>query len=264
MFILRSPARTAIYQSETRADDAIPFPRHLAILAPTGPSSTTTQTISTQDVAFWSQFYLLFDSASEVYSLLTLEDIRQTLATSPSNLLTLVTFLSAHLFDLLRSPLFPAKQTQSTLSSLIPSRPRSNSTSSNPTKDALNCLRVLGRILPVLYEVEGEGSEEGRRLVERTLWEQLDTPLDSCDEGEDDQQQDTDQFVIDDEDDEDTTAAAGRSEQAAPAKKAKPSKRPCLAERLFACIVDLMFCAGFTLPPDVGGEGGDKINYCIW
>lgn len=37
---------------------------------------------------------------------------------------------------------------------------------------------------------------------------------------------------------------------------------PCLVDRLFSCTIDLLFCAGFTVPEDVRGEdrSGDKIN----
>lgn len=37
---------------------------------------------------------------------------------------------------------------------------------------------------------------------------------------------------------------------------------PCLVDRLFSCTIDLLFCAGFTVPDSVRGEDklGDKIN----
>lgn len=154
------------------------------------------------------------------------------------------------------------------LTSLLPTR--SNSSQSDPSAEALNCLRVLGRILPVLYESEGGGLEgsnfaeqEGRRFVEELLWkreERLED--DSNDGGEDDEGQ----FVIDDDDDEaeDGLGKAEQDSSAATKPRRKMVALPSLADRLFHCAVDLMFTAGFTLPPGVGGEEGDKINYCIW
>jgi hypothetical protein len=73
--------------------------------------------------------------------------VRQTLNVNETNLANLILSLSHHLFTLLPSPLFP-------------------STSSTPaqqdtTKEALNCLRVLGRIIVVVYEAEADARERG-------------------------------------------------------------------------------------------------------
>jgi hypothetical protein len=40
---------------------------------------------------------------------------------------------------------------------------------------------------------------------------------------------------------------------------------PSLADRLFSCTVDLLFCAGFTIPDGVrtGEHSGDKINVSV-
>ncbi len=35
---------------------------------------------------------------------------------------------------------------------------------------------------------------------------------------------------------------------------------PSLADRIFSCVVDLLFCAGFTVPETLKGTAGDKIN----
>ena len=37
---------------------------------------------------------------------------------------------------------------------------------------------------------------------------------------------------------------------------------PCLVDRLFSCTIDLLFCAGFTVPESVRGQdgSGEKIN----
>lgn len=37
---------------------------------------------------------------------------------------------------------------------------------------------------------------------------------------------------------------------------------PCLVDRLFSCTIDLLFCAGFTVPESVRGQDGtgEKIN----
>lgn len=41
-----------------------------------------------------------------------------------------------------------------------------------------------------------------------------------------------------------------------------PPSGPCLVDRLFSCTIDLLFCAGFTVPDSVRGTDklGEKIN----
>jgi hypothetical protein len=43
-------------------------------------------------------------------------------------------------------------------------------------------------------------------------------------------------------------------------KEEKEETIPCLIDRLFSCTIDLLFCAGFTVPESVKGLDGDKIN----
>ena len=63
-----------------------------------------------------------------------------------------------------------------------------------------------------------------------------------------------------DNDDEDGPSAA-----AAPAADPPKEKKthPALAERLFSCLIDLLFCCGFTLPAKIQVDHY-KINYIIW
>lgn len=46
------------------------------------------------------------------------------------------------------------------------------------------------------------------------------------------------------------------------AEETEENTIPCLVDRLFSCTIDLLFCAGFTVPDNVRGEdrSGDKIN----
>lgn len=45
-------------------------------------------------------------------------------------------------------------------------------------------------------------------------------------------------------------------------EEAEDDTIPCLIDRLFSCTIDLLFCAGFTVPENVKGQNphGDKIN----
>jgi len=46
-------------------------------------------------------------------------------------------------------------------------------------------------------------------------------------------------------------------------KEEKEETIPCLIDRLFSCTIDLLFCAGFTVPESVKGLDGDKINVSL-
>jgi len=45
-------------------------------------------------------------------------------------------------------------------------------------------------------------------------------------------------------------------------KEEREETIPCLVDRLFSCTIDLLFCAGFTVPDNVRGQDGlgEKIN----
>lgn len=122
----------------------------------------------------------------------------------------------------------------------------------------LNCIRVLQRVLPVVFEADGESST----FELEVLWksEQVEEDVEQAEGGE------ASQFVIEDEDDSDDENAevATSSKPAATEPSAKPKKTlPSLGERLFGCITDLLFCCGFTLPPKIQVDHY-KINYVIW
>ncbi|WVR07282.1 hypothetical protein IAU60_004323 [Kwoniella sp. DSM 27419] len=259
--------------------------------------------IPLSDFGYWSQFYSLFNSAADVYSLITVQDVRQALASNPLNLSNLILTLAHHLFTLLPSPDFPHG---------------SSASSQDLSKEALNCLRVLGRILVVIYEAESDARE--RRdlgaVVEETfaakyLWSRQKVDPQSAgmptevngQDGEVDQQftiEDSDSDKEADEDEVDEGVRAFKATVGKPPAASTPilekqenvsedplSKHaeaaeqtgstygedaeeeeelmPCLVDRLFSCTIDLLFCAGFTLPDNVKDPSlGEKINYVIW
>ena len=121
----------------------------------------------------------------------------------------------------------------------------------NPTKEVLNCIRVLQRVLPVVFELDSDLSIFEREV----LWKRESV------EGQDDSEhvEQTPQFVIEDDDEDGPSAAAAPT--ADPPKEKKT--HPALAERLFSCLIDLLFCCGFTLPSKIQVDH-HKINYVIW
>jgi hypothetical protein len=127
----------------------------------------------------------------------------------------------------------------------------------NTTKEVLNCLRVLTRVLPVIFEVEGESS-----IFEmEVFWKKGEIEDETAPNPSE-----ATQFVIEDEDDSEdednkpeATSTVDQSEAPTPLQQ----QSPALAERLFSSVIDLMFCCGFTLPTKFQKDH-HKINYIIW
>lgn len=69
------------------------------------------------------------------------------------------------------------------------------------------------------------------------------------------------QFVIDDEDDEETIQGPLKTPTSGTTKP--KTTMPSVTERLFSCLIDLLFCCGFTLPRKLQVDH-HKINYVIW
>ena len=76
------------------------------------------------------------------------------------------------------------------------------------------------------------------------------------------------QFVIEDDYDEgeeqepSSPPPPGPSQSSSSASKAQKTL-PSIADRLFSCLIDLLFCCGFTLPAKIQVDHY-KINYTIW
>jgi hypothetical protein len=115
---------------------------------------------------------------------------------------------------------------------------------------------VLQRVLPVVFEVEGETS-----LFELEIfWKREVLPEDSA-ANED---KETPQFVIEDEEESDDAPGPPESSKSAPQNPIDPKQSlPPLGERILSCLIDLLFCCGFTLPTKIQVDHY-KINYIIW
>lgn len=165
-------------------------------------------------------------------TLLDLTTLSLALSRQPSNLATLISVLSTHLFALLALPDFP------------------HSTTRDLAKEALNCVRVLSRVVPVVVRPAAALEDalfwvRGRRRVERPPT----VP------GKEDVEE-TGQFVIDDEDDEPPVVDQAVEEDCW-------EDLPSLAERLLTALVDLAFVPGFTVPEE-SRTGDGAIAYVIW
>ncbi|GBE82466.1 hypothetical protein SCP_0408500 [Sparassis crispa] len=205
--------------------------------------------------SYWDQYVILFDSASDVFSLISHNDVRRALYDAPENVATLIRVVTSRLFNLVSDHTFPTPPSVSVASfatSFI--RTGTGSAPRNTTKEVLNCLRVLQRVLPVVFELESDTS----RFETEVLWkkEEVREDVGMVERMEP-------QFVIDDEDEGDDGAPEGPSNQATTADTKGKLTLPSLAERLFSCLIDLLFCCGFSLPTKLQVDHY-KINYVIW
>ncbi|KAI9676369.1 MAG: hypothetical protein M1817_000526 [Caeruleum heppii] len=172
---------------------------------------------------YWTSFWELPESAEDVFTLFSTADIRRTRDTSISNLETLILAVTSRLFTLQHHPSFPDPELA-------------------PERDALNCIRVLTRLLPFLYEADELDEWEDRFFwgarKERPRQASLARSEVLFDESRIEEESLLDNHAADFVD-------------------AKP-----LAEELLDTLIDLLFFAEFTLPrPQVGKN---KVTYAIW
>lgn len=115
----------------------------------------------------------------------------------------------------------------------------------------------MQRVLPVVFEIDSESSI----FEQEVFWKKPDK------QGQDVQEEieQVPQFVIEDDDDEAGESAhpAASSSHVSAVKPMQVKTVPSLAERLFSCLIDLLFCCGFTLPAKLQVDHY-KINYIIW
>ena len=149
-------------------------------------------------------------------------DIRRTRDKAFSNLESLLLAVTSRLFDLRDHPSFPDPEAA-------------------PEKHALNCIRTLTRLLPFLYEIEHlDKWEKGffwtprSRLAHSGQASQTEVLFDS---------------------------KQGQDSPRDQAVDGKRHQRP-LGEELIDTLVDMLFFAGFTVPPPATGQ--NKVTYAIW
>ncbi|KAJ4388932.1 hypothetical protein N0V93_006394 [Gnomoniopsis smithogilvyi] len=175
------------------------------------------------DDPYWTSFWELPESSEDVFSLFAPSDIRRTRDNALENLETLLLAVTSRLFVLRNHPSFPDPEFA-------------------PESDALNCIRVLTRVIPYLYEADHLQEWEQRffwgKRRKRTRQAAIANEV-LFDEGED-----------------------GQEDQV----KAKPSDeweetRP-LAEELLDTLIDLLFFSDFTSTKQPHGK--PKVTYAIW
>ncbi|KAK2935958.1 Hid-1/Ecm30 [Fusarium oxysporum f. sp. vasinfectum] len=174
------------------------------------------------DDAYWTSFWELPESSEDVFSLFTPADIRRTRDRALENLETLILAITSRLFILRHHPSFPDPELA-------------------PEREALNCIRVLTRILPYLYEKESLSDWE-----QQFFWAQ--------------RRKRTRHGAIANEILFDEAQEAERKTQTAEFEEVKP-----LAEELVDTLVDLLFFSDLTLPRQPNGRPKTlKYNPATW
>lgn len=168
------------------------------------------------------QFWELPESVEDVFSLFSPADIRRTRDASPENLETLILAVTSRLNILKNHPSFPDPELA-------------------PDRDALNCIRVLTRILPFVYEAEHLSEWEDKFFWgvrrKRTRKGQVGAEV-----------------LFDDSQKDDELPLRGEDENF---EEARP-----LAEEVIDTLIDLMFFTNFTIPQLPTAKS--KVTYAIW
>ncbi|KAL8696380.1 MAG: hypothetical protein Q9224_002827, partial [Gallowayella concinna] len=183
-----------------------------------------TKDIPADDI-YWTGFWKLPESAEDVFSLFTVADVRRARDNSLGNIETLLNALISRLNALRHLPAFPDQDLA-------------------PAKEALNCIRIITRILPFLYEADNLESWEDKCFWQRRKKQSTDasnnkpevlfdgSTSDVLEKREEEMEYETDEYT-------------------------KP-----LGEELIDTLIDLLFYVGFTLPH--GERTKNKVTYSIW
>ncbi|KAF2841368.1 hypothetical protein M501DRAFT_1014169 [Patellaria atrata CBS 101060] len=173
------------------------------------------------DDPYWTGFWELPESAEDVFSLFSPADIRRTRDNSLGNLETLILAVTSRLCILRNHPSFPDPEIA-------------------PERDALNCIRILTRLLPFLYEAEYLEQWEDKFFWAKRRKRNRKGQIRKTE-------------VLFDESNPDDTP----KEEVPEFEEVKP-----LAEELIDTLIDLLFFSDFTLPKVLPGK--NKVSYAIW
>ncbi|WFC96511.1 hypothetical protein MBRA1_003172 [Malassezia brasiliensis] len=242
--------------------------------------------IAAADHRYWVQFTTVFDSADDVCATLTVPELRRAAEEAPENIVTLVEVLTLHLESLVDDthfapvPPYNPGGFSALFASTAPPRPVD---ARNRVREALNCCRVLMRVVPVIYESTPRKREDSDidDLEQRTLW----TPLPRTrflrnERGRSSPTKETpeeeagakasDQFIITDGDEGDLSTQDPLSAMA-PGSGADGAGEPVMTgHALLNTLLDLLFHSGFTMPwtdeqlNSTTSNDISRVHFTIW
>lgn len=173
-------------------------------------------------LADFEQFWSLPESTEDVFSLFTPVDVRRVRDSSLANLEALISALTSRLYELRHHLSFPDAELA-------------------PEKHALNCIRVLTRILPFIYEADQLETWE-----EKVFWTPRRRRLRK-------EQAAKSEILFD---------QTRTQEDSEPLLKEQFEDIRPLGEELIDTLTDLLFFTGFTLPHTERLK--NKVTYSIW
>ncbi|KAI4112861.1 MAG: hypothetical protein LQ345_006056 [Seirophora villosa] len=176
------------------------------------------------DDIYWTGFWKLPESVEDVFSLFSPVDIRRARDNSLPNVETLLTTLISRLIHMIHLPAFPDVDFA-------------------PSKEALNCIRIITRILPFLYEADHLESWEDKFFWQRRKRLQEDGTGGKTEvlfEG---------------------STSEGFEEKEEAAEVRVEYLKP-LGEELIDTLIDLLFYSRFTIVSKERSK--KKVTYAIW
>ncbi|SCV67363.1 BQ2448_6009 [Microbotryum intermedium] len=233
--------------------------------------------IAKTDSAYWTQYFTLFDSLSD---LITLVDAKSLHKATDENLKTLVQVTCDRLFELLGQERFPKRPNHG--GSLLDGFTAAlTGGDDDEARQAINCVRVLSRVVPYLTrpgpdgtlsaDLENDIFWKATRVRIRKASASATTSRPSTKANEDEAVEEAGRFVLenDDDDDEEATTSwrsttTSASEATDPADQYEWHQVPPLAERLLAALVDLAFVPSLTVPEECRAAEGGSVAYVIW
>lgn len=185
---------------------------------------------------YWQSYWTLPESAEDIFTLFSAADIRKARDESPENIETLIRAIVNRLITLRHDPRFPCENV--------------------PEREMLNCLRILTRLIPFLFEIRSDDSRSTR-----FLW----SPIVS---GEALRSHTTHSDDSSGEEVTPTNELPGRAQARSPSwstlghgeENGEEEEQP-MAEALMQILIELLFFCGFTIPASYGNE---KVVYGIW
>lgn len=247
------------------------------------PRLYTERHVPVVDRRYWVQFTTLFDTDAEVASMLTVDDLRRAAADAPENLVNLVEVLVMHLESLVDDPEFapvPQRSAGGFAALLAPRGTTAHRDGRDRAREALNCCRVISRVVPVVYEALPTG--DAPSLEQLVLWtprarakaqstdertERAGAAADAPD-GERD-----DQFILTDGDESILSVSPAARGMGLPDEGADGPGRTeahvTVGHSLLDTLVELLFHSGFTMPwtdeqLGTGATDISRVHFTIW
>lgn len=244
------------------------------------PRLYTERHISGADHRFWAQFTTLFDTAEDVFATLTVADLRRAATEAPENVVTLVEVLTMHLESLVNDPNFapvPPNNPGGWSALFASTAPPRRVDDRDRQKEALNCCRVLSRVVPILYESKTcvKGDTDIVNLELSALWMakksgssasakksivRIETKSSDGDKSFDDQ------FILTDGNETMTDPLQGGADD----QMSTSHEQPSTGYVLLMTLMELLFYSGFTMPwteeQFVSAETSEisRVHFTIW